>query len=358
MKRIQKRLLQIIAVCAALSLLFTAFVKIDSAVNNPCRFIAHQQWELSHVEPDKLVSRLVSNDSFNVQQFSLHQFNRPDYIDFTLLTDIKSGSKLEKGEIVATLVSHEDRMRFTELASRLKQAQYELKILQTGEKPALQEEAQRSLEYAEAELEAYKPRLERTRQLFQNNLVSQDELERAEANFQLYQVNVAVQKAKVDAAQSGEKIESVDRIRAEIAGLEEEVLLMEEKIESEKIQSPISGLVVESEQDGILLEVNKVDTLVTQIPVEESVYRYIKTGLDVVLFPSGLNRSVRTTVFNLGQRAQIVNGKSMFIVTCLLDNRENGILPGMTGRAKITYDRSTLLQKLFRSWSDTGASYF
>jgi hypothetical protein len=352
MIRIKNRLLLIIAVCTALLLMFSIFVKIDSSVSNPCRFVAQREWELSHSDPDKLVSRLVSNDSFNVQQFSLHHFNRPDYIDFSLLSDIEYGSELEKGEIVAMLVSHEDRMRFTDLASRLKQARYQLKVLQTGQKPALQEEARRSLEYAQAELEAFSPQLKRTRELFRSNLVSEQELELAEANYQLYQVNVAMQKARLEAAQSGEKSESVGQIQAAVTGLEEEVLLMEEKIKAEKIHAPISGLVVQSEDNGVILEVNKVDTLVTQIPVEESEYGYLKTGLEVELYPRGIHRPLRSKVLNLGQRAQLVNGRSMFIVTCLVDNRDNGILPGMTGRAKITYERSTLLQKFIRSWEN------
>jgi hypothetical protein len=176
MKRIQNRLLLIIAVCAAILLLISVFVEFDQSVNNPCRFIAQREWELSHSDPDKLISRLINNETFNVQQFSLHHFSRPDYIDFTLISEIEHGSELKKGETVATLVSHEDRMRFTDLANRLKQARYQLKILQTGQKPALQEEAKRSLEYAQAELEAFTPQLERTRELFRKKLASKQKL--------------------------------------------------------------------------------------------------------------------------------------------------------------------------------------
>ena len=150
---------------------------------------------------------------------------------------------------------------------------------------------------------------------------------------------------------TGEKAEGIRLIRAEISRLENQIQDMREKLSWETIRSPIDGIVTDAAMDGILCRVSKIDTVVIHIPIGEEQRRYLRLGQAVSIRSFHEPITISGTVDAIGNQAQIINGRPMFIVSCVIKNPDAKLLPGTTGYAKITCDRVSILEQLRRAWN-------
>jgi hypothetical protein len=325
-------------------------VKFPFSTKSPCLFLAQQEWSLIHDVPDKILAQGIRNDSSSAQNFSLLQFSRQDYVDFSLQPDIKIGCIIKKDQVVATLFSHENQIRVSQTRALLNQAKANLHILAVGEKQPLQEEAVQAVRYAKAAFETFKPEFERKQKMLQEKLISQSDFDSAAAAYQLRGINIELQEARLKALQTGAKPEELDLVRTEIAGLEDEIELLEAKLAADVIKSPIGGIVVEPDCTTILFRVNKIDTLVVHIPIGEELRQYVHKGEPVVIYSYNSPLIYKSTVKNIGHTAKLINRRPMFIAECIVDNADQKILPGMSGVAKVQFGRYTLLELLDRLW--------
>ena len=331
--------------------LFMVLFKLPYTVKSPCRFVAQGEWSLSQLEPDKLSARLVRNDSNKVQSFRLLQFDRQDFIQFALGADIHHGLSVQKGQPIGNIVSSENQLRLANLLGELEKARANLDYLGTGEKKSVQAEARQALEYAKAELAAFLPELKRKRQLYEQALISKEEWEIAEANHELYKLNIALQEARLNVVQSGEKAEGIQLIEADASRLEDQIEVMQQKLAYETVQTPISGVITDSEIETVLCRVSKIDTIVIQIPVEAEQRKYLEIDQRIKIHTLDGYIVFMGTVDAIGNRARMINGRPMFIVTSQIENPERKLLPGMTGYAKIYCEQVTLFERIRRAWN-------
>lgn len=352
-KKISKRFVGLIIVGVICVLfLLSLFIKIDQKIKGPARLAAQSEWFLSQPDLDKIITTTIHHDTEQIGQFSLFHFDRPDYVEFSIKQDLKPGEQVLAGDIVATLFSHEDQMRLAELSGQLMQSKARLLALQTGAKQTYQEEMSRALEYAKAELAAYKPVLQREKELHQKKLISDQQLEIVQSQYDLYEINVELQEARLLSARTGEKSEEVQIIRSQIETFSDQIELLNKKFNAARIKTPMSGTIVEADREkGELLHICSIDKMVAQIPVQESEIRYIKPGSKILLaISSSQNRIRECTVTNIDQQAQQINLKSMYMVTALIDNTDHTISPGMTALVEISAGNTTLWELLKRSW--------
>jgi len=143
-----------------------AVIEYPYAVKSPCRVVAQSEWSLIQLEPDKLSSRLVRNDSNKIQDFTLLQFNRQDFFRFSLSPEIRPGQPVREGQVIGSIVSSENQLILDNLVGELDKARANLEFLSTGEKSPVQEEARHALEYARAELAVFEPQLRRKQKLY------------------------------------------------------------------------------------------------------------------------------------------------------------------------------------------------
>jgi len=260
-------------------LVIALFIKFPYYIKTPCQFSAQYNWSLIEVEPGKLLSRLNGNNPHRVKDFNLLQFDRPDFVNFSLTRLVKPGQFVEKGELIGTISSTENKIRLDELKGQLERTRAELNMITTGEKEAVQQEAMQELNYAKSAYKLYQLTLERKRQLLQDNLISQAEWEQAEAEYKLLALNVSIAKAKVRTVQSGDKTEMVDVFRSQIMSIENQIHLLEAKLAAEAIRTPISGILLDSYQEGTLCSIAKIDTMIAQTPINQKNRYYVKSGV-------------------------------------------------------------------------------
>ena len=341
----------ITAIILVLLMLVVSFFKWQYKILAPCRFVAQQEWSLVEIEPGKVIARLISNNPYQVNDFHLLQFDRNDFVQFVIADSIKSNKFIKKGTVVGRLSSSENQIRLNILLGQLESAKADFQTFASGSKPEIQEEVKRELEYAKAAFNRFEPQLQRQRELYKQELISYEELEQAETQYQLLELNMAVAEAKLKAVQSGEKTEVLNIHKTEIQALEKQIEALKLKLEAEQIITPIRGMVMDSYGTTNLCLIAKLDTMIAQIPVEENKIQFINKG-DVVRIkiPGLSNQILSGLVIDIGKNAQLINGSMKFIVSTSIKNTEKSLLSGMTGYSKILCDKISTWQLLRRLW--------
>lgn len=345
-----KYILMPIGIVGILSILATTF-QWPYTVNAPCRFVAHREWSLVQVESGKLLSRTTTNSPYTTTDFHLLQFDRPDFVRFSLSPEVQEGKTIRLGEVIGTLGSLENRSRRAELQPELDRTRAYLQLLREGERIEVREEAERSLEYAKAERDAFEPTLRRSRPLYAGNLISREEMEQTEATYRLLELKVLLAETQLKIVQAGARASEIDMARAEIQAAENQIRTVEAKLRAGQITVPIDGLVTNAYTENVLCTIAGLDTMAVQIPVDERQFQYLKIGSPVRTRVFGhASHTFVGEVVSIGQAAQQIAGRARFIVTGRIANPDRRLRPGMTGRARIYCDKVSLLTVLKRRW--------
>ncbi|MFH1009288.1 MAG: HlyD family efflux transporter periplasmic adaptor subunit [Candidatus Latescibacterota bacterium] len=339
---------------ALLGLLILARVtRWQYTIRGPCRLVAQKEWSLIQVESDKLLSRLVTNSPYMRTDFYLRQFDRPDFVRFSLTPKIQEGALVRQGEVIGTLGSLDNESQWARLQAELDRSRANLRLLLGGEKAEVQDEARRALDYAKAQRDVFEPTLRRSQQLYEKQLISPDEMERAEATSRLLELKILVADARLKTAQSRATPEEIDVAKAGILSVKRQMEAAQAKLNAGQISVPIEGLITSPYSGDTLCTVIKVDTLIAQIPVDERQIHYLRIGSAAQVNVSGLgSRPFVGQIVSIGQSAQPIHGRAMFIVTGSIANPDLQMRPGMTGFARIYCDKvswPTLLKRWWRA---------
>jgi hypothetical protein len=327
------------------------FVKFDYKIKGPARLVAYSEWTLSNVEQDKLISNHVYNGVQNQHDIMLFHFERPDFVRFSLNTELHQGDLVREGDIIAHFMSSNDALHLAELTGLLKQAKANLAALETGEKQAFQQEASEALAYAKAELQAYEPVLKRQIELHEKNLISDQDLEIAQAQYDLYKINVSVQEARLQSVKTGEKEEAISIIEAQAKSISDQLAIFQEKIDAASIKSPIHGIIVQPDHAlAELCHICELDSMVVQMPVKLSELKNVKIGDPMTINVPGSD-IINVKVSNINQSATFINLKPMYLVSTVVPNPNYRIKHGMTGNVEIKTGKSTLFDIIAESWT-------
>ncbi len=348
-----KTILILISLVILILAIMSGFIKTNKTHIFPCLFLAQAEWSVHMDDPEKLYMELTRNDKNLVDRFSCFHFSRPDLVHFKLLPNITFGTPIRAGQVIAQIHSKEDEYRIETIKAELEQTRAELQMLKVGEKIELQQEAEQELEYARAQIKAYKPQLERKKEMYNSSLISIEELELAEATFRLLQINAELQTAKLKATQTGEKPEYIQYIQTELEGFEKQYSILEMKNQAKQITSPVSGIVSDGNKAGLVCQVNKTDTLIVKIPVSESLIGRVKTDQKIkIALPYNNYESRECQILEIGNQAHFINGQSIFYLLCSIANPENIIKTGSTGIAKINFGPVPLYQRFIEQWNN------
>ena len=355
MDRLSRKTIGVISLCILVVLVLVAlFFKFDHVISGPARFVAYSEWSLLNSEQDKLKSQHFYNGARNKNDMYLFHFQRPDFIRFSLNEDLEIGTIVNAGDVVARLSSAEDDIRLAELKGQLEESHASLAALQTGEKDAFQRQASEELTYARAELQAYEPILQRTKELHEKNLVSDQELDIAQAQYDLYKINVDVAEARLQTVKTGAKQEAINVIRAQVNAVSRQIDLLQEKFQAATIKSPITGVLVQPDNTvGELCHICEIDSMIVQMPVKTSDVKHVHSGMPFKTYPADSRQSGRDLeVLNVSASASMINMQPMFMVTAIAPNTDYAIRHGMTGRAEIHAGKRTLFSMIASAWDN------
>jgi len=355
MKKITNKYLRLgVPMIVVLVVVIAFVIPVEQQIKGPGRFIAKTEWTLVQIEQDKLQANLIRQGMKRNDRISLFHFNRPDYITVSLLPSITVGESLNAGDAVARLVSAEDEIRLAALRGELNEARANLAALNTGAKEAFRKEGEEALNYAITQFQAYEPILERQKTLYEKKLISRQELETSQAQYDMLKINVSLQKARLQAAETGEKAEQIAIIEAKVRSAAEQLDSFFKKLEAETITTPISGTIVEPQRSvGELVHICNMDTMIIQMPIKAAEVKYVEPGMSLkALIAGSKSQIIEAEILGVDRNARMINMQPMFIATAAIVNSGEEIYNGMSGYMKINAGRITVWTLLRRAWSN------
>ena len=331
-------------------------------VSAPCNLVPLAEWSITNPQPEVFMTKFTSHNPPYVENVRLFQFERPDFVTLSFEPSVRPGTRIQENEIIGSLQSTENSIRFEKLQGELQVTRANLTVVISGAKESEIQEAGQALQYARAEAEAYEPVLKRNRNLFKRELISEQDLDLTEAQYRLLKLNETIAEAQLKTMQTGAKKEETEVIRTQIDDIETRLNTIRNKRAAMVIQAPLGGTVIGRTTEFSIYTIANLDTLVARIPVEEQKIKYIRKGLPVyVTIPASSGGNAVSVVGTVDKNPLFVLGqtKTMFIVRANIGNPDGLLNSGMTGAASIHCDTLRLADHLRRWWAEsTGRSIY
>jgi len=352
---VKRRLVLSILIIAVLILAGT--VPIPHTVKGPCVLNPAAVWYIANDGAGQLISGWEHNylDAGGVR--ALLQFDRPDFVEVFISPRLREGEFTYAGDTVAFIASQEGIGHLRVLEAEYKGAQAELDLILAGFRNEEIEIAQRSVERAHAALDGYQPEMDRIKSQYKTGVVTLSIFQEAEGEYQLYEAELRLAEAELTAIQAEARPEDVAIFRANVERLQRSLETSEFLTgKTRPVITPISGKVRLCGVDGIILKIERIDTLAAITLLPEATLGWLKQGqpivIDIVADSSiplhGLLNRIDFT------RSDQVGGYTGPYGITFIDNRNSKLQTGMTGKTRMETGSQTLLSVIKAKFSSRG----
>ncbi len=317
-------------------LVLAILIKVEQTSGGEARLIATESFVISRVGPSSLESAYFKGGVIEKNVSKLFQLSQSDNAVTQIQPRVSVGDTVHKGDTLLVINSTLNRGLLAEAASELKKAEADRRLLLSD--PKVEEVAKKRSEIkeAEAKYEASRKEFNRIKELRKQELISEDEYERASAAFNVATSVWNSRKSELKLLRSAPKAEEVERIDAEIEKLRSRVEYLDEQLTASVILGPFDGMMVGTSDNKDILHLARTDTLVVEVKLDEADLDILSPGCDMELrvhaFPSIKNR---------GKVIKLKLSPGLMAVAAV-PNVNSTLLPEMTGYAKVNCGKVSL----------------
>jgi putative peptide zinc metalloprotease protein len=337
--------------------LFLFLVKMELKVGSPCEICALESYTLRSFPDGTVTEELFQGGSEERKSINLLKLFSTDYAAINLVTKVKEGERIEKGMLVAELSSASYLSDLEQTKAALKRSQESYALLKKGPREESIQQAKDKVAQTQTELGLKEKELKRFSDLHEKNLISNQELEKAETEHSILSKELEIAKNELEILKNGARPEELKMAGAEIEELEAKANFLEAQVSASQIKSPIFGVVtsLSSEKNSspsfgsLGLSIANLDSMWVLMKVSEKDWDALKEGQNVKLkVKSYPFSSFWGKVFKISQKAEKDQAKNVFRVTCKIENENLLLKPGMSGYAKIYCGKRNILNLLTR----------
>ena len=307
-----------------------------------------KEWIIYKGSDGRLTSLITNYKTGINESYDVTLFERGDAMRFSFNRDLFSSARIKENDTVAVVYSNEIERRIQDLKGQILSAKASLSLNLTGEKQAVIDQENKTLDYSLKQVEEQKKILDRLKVLYEKGLASQEEYEIAKGNYELNVINISISKAKLDNVQTGAKKEQVNLIKSQIAALESELTILEKRFKDFTIISPISGTISRKTNSDTLMVVSDDSKYVLLCPVKIHDLKFIPDTATIEFNTN--DQSVLAKVYEIDESVKIVNG--IQVVTLSADVLKNNMVlsPDMIVDCYIDAGNLSPLQYMIRTW--------
>jgi putative peptide zinc metalloprotease protein len=337
--------------------LFLFLVKMELKVSNLCEICALESYTLRSSPDGTVTEELFQGGSEERKSINLLKLFSNDYAAINLVAKVKENERIEKGMIVAELSSASYLSDLEQTRAALKKAREYYALLKKGPREESIQQAKDKVAQTQTELELKEKELKRFSDLHVKNLISNQELEKAETEHSILSKELEIAKSELKILKNGTRPEELEMAGAQIKESEAKANFLEAQVLASQIKSPISGVVtsLSSEKNSspsfgsFGLSLANLDSIWVLMKVSEKDWDVLKEGQNVKLkVKSYPFLSFWGKVFKISQKAEKDQTKNVFRVTCKIENENHLLKPGMSGYAKIYCGKRNILNLLTR----------
>lgn len=266
---------------------------------------------------------------------------------------VKEGDKVSRGQLLVRLDDSELAADARRQDAALRSAQATLRDLQKGARPQEIEDARAAVSSTEATRSMTEREYQRTEQLFRQNLIAAQDVDRARQAYEVAKAQERSAREKLGLVLEGSRPDQIDAARWQVTQAESALAQAQSRLREAQVVSPIDGVVLRKNLEAgetanpgvpILTLVNPKDVWLRAYVPETEVGR-LKVGdtatLRVDAFP---NRVFTGKLIEIGSEAEYtprnVQTKKervnlVFRIKIQIDNPEGVLKPGLPADADV-----------------------
>jgi putative peptide zinc metalloprotease protein len=321
------------------------FVKVTRTTGGQARLLSAESYVVKELRPGLLEATYKRAGVEQKEHSQLLQLSSADPSVTQIIPYVTIGDQVGVGDTLLLISSTLNAGLLAEAVSELKRAEADRRLLLSD--PKLEEIAKKEAEVKQAEAAYESARLEynRHKELHSRDLISDDELEKRAADFNMTYSAWQAALSELELLKSAPKAEEIEKIDAEIEKLEARRDYLQAQAEATTVTSPIVGRIVSARVGSELFHLARLESLLVEINMPESDLDITNPGdpvrLRVAAYP-GHSFNGEVIQFQLG---------SELIARALVANQGHTLMPGMTGHAKIVCGKTPLGSLIIRKVS-------
>jgi HlyD family secretion protein len=160
---------------------------------------------------------------------------------------VEKGDKVVKGQEIVRLEDDEYKAQLQQGRGRLNALRARLQELENGSRPEEIAVAKANFEQAKADLEKAKVSLDRTRKLAEENVMSQQALDDAQAQYDAFAARVRSLERSYELVRIGPRPEQIEAVRGDIEEAMGRIAFYDTQLANTVIRAPVSGTILERE---------------------------------------------------------------------------------------------------------------
>jgi len=272
-----------------------------------------------------------------------------------LLPLVKTGDRIDSGQVIARLVNSQTSQLASEYTADLRKAEEELSLLKQGPRPEEIDEARNNLHEIEAQLKLSAQNLQRVNDMQGKGLISKQAWEDAHADSLVWDARLKAAQSRLKLLRAGSRPEEIKAKEAEVARLRSQIDFQTRQLEAYEVRSSIRGVVLNVDTGSIVCEIANIDTMEAKITLPESELADIAVGqkakFKVRSYPS---LSFYGIVYGIESKIESdLQGNRVFQVHCRVPNENNILKPGMTGVANVYCGSKQISYHIYRKFFRT-----
>ena len=294
---------------------------------------------------------------------------------------VTEGQTVQQGDLIASLFDRDVRADLQKTEAAIAEGKAKLRLLVAGPRPEEIEQARIEVTKSAEAIQFATSRLARDKELFDEKLVSKQELENSEQNLALRKSESKTAKSKLDVLLAGSRPEEIEAMKESIASLESQHRYLDEQLKLMRVISPASGVVATparqliamkhqlAKKGDLVAKVFDLKTITAEMIVSESDIGDVKVDQKVLLkvraYPEktfyGKVKSIAiaaqggpsSVASATGQPQGTSNARNnlsprMVTVTTEIENADLLLKPDMSGQGKIFCGERRLLDIVTR----------
>jgi hypothetical protein len=314
------------------------------------KILPSKEWIIYKGTDGRLTSQLINYKTGMSQSYDVTLFDRGDAMQFAFNENIFSGSQIMADDTIAVVYSNEIERQIENLKGQIVSAKASLSLNLTGEKQAIIDQENKTLEYAIKQAEEQKKILDRIVVMYEKGFVSQEEFEMTKGTYDLSNINISISKARLQTVESGAKQEQIGLINSQIISLENELAVLQKRFKGFTIISPLSGFVNRKTNSDTLMTISDVSEFILINPVKVNDKKFISDSASIDIYAVGKKQNVIANVIEIDNSVEIVNGIQVVTVTSIVNGKGKDIIPNLVVDCYIHTGKLSPIDYLVRIW--------
>ena len=328
-------------------------VKVPYGIQTKGYMLPEREWYLERTRDGSLLSTMKNHRLDKVDAFHITEFQRGDVAGFRLMFKDRNPDFIHSGDTIGLLFSNEELRRLHLLEGQLKEYEAELSYYLSGSKPEEVEEALSRINLARQELEADELTLKRSQPLIDDSLIAPHEYDMIFQRVEARKRTLEIAEANYRKLTSGAKPEQIEWTRAKISTTENQIQVLNKRLEQFTITAPFSGAVHPHRVTNVnhmpILSVADTSVLVVTMPVDVIEREFITIGAEVTARIPGIPEKPKGQVVHVEPGVHRLDGRQVFFVRAVFPSTEHHLMPGLLADVTIHSESVTPREYLFRS---------